>query len=190
MNDPVHATLLFLVNTLFDLYLFVLIVRVILVYVGASYVDPAIQVIIKLTDPLVKPLRRYIVNVYGIELATVFLILFFEILKFICLSLLSFGLPSILSLLILTLADSLKLLIQTFFYAIILQAILSWIQPHAPASRLLFQFTSPIMRPFRRYMPLIGGVDLSPIPALIVLQLINILLIGSLMKLGLNMAFY
>jgi YggT family protein len=188
MTAPVLVGSLFLINTLFDLYLFVFIMRIILVYTGANYFNPFTQFIVKLTDFLVVPLRRLIPNMGRIETSSILLILILEILKFYLVSSLSFGNPNVIGIIILALSDMLKLLIMTFFYAIILQAILSWIQPYAPINRILHQITAPIMRPLQRIIPPVGGFDISPIPALIGLQLLIILLINPLMAFGLSVA--
>jgi YggT family protein len=189
MSDTIRAALLFLVNTVFDLYLFILIIRIILAWVGADYFNPITQLVVKLTQFPIKPLRRYVPNFRGLESATAIWILVIEIIKFLLISLLSFGVPNIVGLVILAIGDTLKLLIETFFYAILLQAILSWIQPTSPINRVLYQFTSPIMRPLQRIIPTIGGFDISPIPALIILQFLIIILVNPLMALGLGVAF-
>lgn len=189
MPDTLQAGLLFLVNTIFDMYLFILIIRIILVWVGASYFDPITQFVVKLTDFIVKPLRRRIPNINRFETASVILLLLIEVVKFFIISSLSFGIPSIAGLLVLAFADSVKLLIQAFFYAILLQVILSWVQPYSPVSSFLDQFTSPIMRPIKRIVPPVAGFDISPIPALIILQLLSILLVTPLMTAGLAIAY-
>ncbi|OGT57413.1 MAG: hypothetical protein A3F14_06120 [Gammaproteobacteria bacterium RIFCSPHIGHO2_12_FULL_43_28] len=188
MSDAVNASLLFLINTLFDLYLFVLIIRLILAYVGSNYYEPITQFIVKITDPVVKPLRRFIPNYRHIEISTILIIIALEMIKFGIISSLTFGFPNLLGLFLLAIGDACKLLIQTFFYAILLQAILSWIQPQAPVNSVLIQFNSPIMRPIQRIIPLVGGVDITPIPALILLQLVSIALINPLMAVALNIA--
>lgn len=188
MAETLDSALLFLINTVFSLYLFVLIVRFLLVFVGANYFDPITQFIIKLTNFIVKPLRKVVPNIKRVETSTLLLIIVLEVIKFFLISILSFGLPNIGGLLILALSDGLKLFIETFFYAILLQAILSWIQPYSPINKTLYQITSPLMDPIRRVVPLVGGVDISPIPALILLQLLLILLINPFMKLGLSIA--
>ncbi len=190
MSDTLHAGLLFLINTIFDMYLFILIIRLILVWVGANYFDPITQFVVKFTDFLVKPLRRRIPNINRFETATLIILLALEIIKFFIISMISIGIPSIVGLVILAFADSIKLLIQAFFYAILLQVILSWVQPQSPIAYFLNQFTSPIMRPIKRIVPPVGGFDISPIPALILLQLFSILLVTPLMSTGLSLAFY
>ena len=188
MSNTLQAAALFLINTLFDLYLFILVIRIILVYVGANYFDPITQFIVKFTDFVVKPLRRFLPNIKRFELSSVVLLLVLQLIKFVIITNLAIGMPSITSLVLLAVGDTLKLIIQTFFYAILLQVILSWVQPYSPVSRVLNQFTSPIMNPLHRIIPTVGGMDITPIPALILLQLLNIIIVNPIMSLGLGVA--
>ena len=190
MTSPVNDASVFLINTLFDLYLFILVVRLVLVAMRVDYFNPLSQMIIKLTQPLIGPLRRFIPNYKNIELATVCVILILEIVKYALLGVTLFGLPNPIGLIVLALADSLKSLVNLFFYAIIIQAIMSWVNAgYSPMAEVLAKITSPIMRPFQQVIPPVGGMDISPIPAMITLQLLLILLIGPLFKLGWSMAF-
>ena len=189
MSDTLRSALLFLLNSLFDLYLFVLMVRIILVWVRSNYFNPVTQFVVRVTDFLVQPMRKVIPNFRHIEIATVVLALLVEMLKFFLISCLSYGMPNPLGLPILAFADILYLLIKTFTYAIILQAILSFVQPSSPLAGTLARFVSPVMRPVQRLVPPVGGIDLSPIPALIGLQLLSIVLVGPLMTLGQGVAF-
>jgi len=191
MQSSLNNAGLFLINTLFDLYLLILMVRIILAWAHADYYNPFTQIIIKLTKPVIDPLRKIIPNYAGIEFATLATIFIIEIIKFSLIGIITIGMPKhILGLVVLAGADIIKLLLNTFFYAILLQAILSWIQPgYSPTARILAQLTSPIMRPIQRIMPPISGFDLSPIPAMIILQLLIILLIGPLQAMGTQIAF-
>lgn len=191
MPESINNAGIFLITTLFDLYLFVLVIRAILVWIRADYFNPLSQFIVKLTNPLITPLRRFIPNAGRIETATVLCILFFEIVKFFLVSLLAVGLPNVFGLIVLALADSMKLVLNTLFYAILIQALLSWIQPNfSPMSQILMKITAPILRPMQRIIPPVAGFDISPIPALIGLQVLIILLISPLSALGLQMAFH
>ena len=189
MPAPLNTALLFLVNTLFDLYLLLLVIRLLLAFAGANYFNPIIQFIIKFTQPLVGPLRRMIPNRYGIEFSTLLIILVIEMVKFFLVGLLSIGMANILGLIVLAVADTLKLILNTYFFAILIQAILSWIQPYSPANQILAAMTTPIIRPLQRVIPPIGGFDITPIPALIILQLLIILVAGPLFALGTGIAF-
>ncbi|OGT44124.1 MAG: hypothetical protein A3F42_04180 [Gammaproteobacteria bacterium RIFCSPHIGHO2_12_FULL_37_34] len=184
MSNTLNSGLLFLIKTLFDLYLTVLVIRIILVYVKANYFDPITQFVVKLTDFLVKPLRRILPTIRNFELSSIVLTLILEIIKFVLLAMLAFGAPNFVGLLLLALGDTLNLIIQIFFYAILIQAVLTWVQPGSWLNHLLYQFTAPVMQPFQRITPRIGGIDISPIPALITLQLLNIILVAPLMAAG------
>lgn len=180
----IHDGVLFLIQTIFDLYVFVLVLRVLLGIAGANYFDPVIQFIVRCTGFIVNPVRRVIPNYRRIEVSTIIIILGFEIIKFTLMGLLNFNMLSVNGILILSLADGLKLILQTFFYAIILQVILSWVQPDSPVNRLLYQVTAPLMRPIQRVIPPIGGIDISPIPAMILLQFMMIMIVNPLMSAG------
>lgn len=184
MTGTVNSALEFLIKTLFDIYLTILVIRIILIFTRINYFDPVTQFIVKLTDFIIKPLRRIIPNFRYIELSSLLLLFVLEIIKFSLLALIAFGAINIVGLFLLSIGDMLNTFIQVFFYAILMQAILSWVQPQSFFNRLLYQFTTPIMRPFQRIVPLVGGVDISPIPALITLQLLNILLVNPLMSAG------
>jgi YggT family protein len=190
MQSPINNAGIFLISTLFDLYLFVLIMRLVLVATRVDYFNPLSQVVIKLTQKIITPLRRVIPNYKNIELATVVVLLGVEVIKFILLGLIIVGLPNPAGLIILAVADSLKSLVNLFFYAIIIQAIMSWVSTgHSPMTQVIHKITTPIIRPFQRIIPPMGGLDISPIPAMIALQLLLILFISPLLAIGWGMAF-
>ncbi len=184
MTGSILDGLLFLIDTLFNIYLIILIIRLILAWSGIHYLHPSVQVIVKLTSFVVKPLKKFLPDIRGIELATIFLILVIASIKWTLRIWLPFAFPNLFGVLILAFADIIHLGLQVFFYAILLQALLSWIQPGFPLNQALYQFTSPIMQPIRRLVPPISGFDISPIPALILLQLIIIVFIQPLMGIG------
>lgn len=180
---------LFLVNTLFELYLLILGVRFLLAWARADYFNPITRFIIQCTQPIIGPLRRVIPNFKNIELSTFITIFVFEIIKFLLIGWITSQMFSIAGLFILSAAEELKLLLNILFYSIIIQAILSWVQQgYSPVAVVLKQLTSPFMRPIQRVIPPIGGVDISPIFALIFLQLLIILLVGPLFSFGMEMA--
>jgi YggT family protein len=167
----------FLINTVFDLYLFILSIRLLLAWVRAEHFNPISHFIIKLTQPIIVPLRRIIPNRGNAELATLSFIIFLEIIKFLLLGLFSLEAPDFLTLLLLAINGTIKLILNTFFYAILFQAILSWIQPgYSPLAQILAQISAPLLRPLQRLVPPVAGFDISAIPALIILQLLIILL--------------
>ncbi|OGT61521.1 MAG: hypothetical protein A3E85_05420 [Gammaproteobacteria bacterium RIFCSPHIGHO2_12_FULL_45_12] len=184
-----QSAFIFLVNTLFSLYLFVLTIRLILAFVGSNYFDPVTQFTLKLTDFLIKPLRRLIPNVRRVELSTLTCILVLEIIKFLFFALFSTGFPNLAGIVILAIGDSLNLLLEAFFYAILLQVIISWVQPMSPILQTLNLFTSPIMRPLHKIVPTVGGFDITPIPAIIGIQFLMLLIVNPIMATGMSVAF-
>lgn len=174
----------FIIGTAINLYLFVLVIRMILAYVGSNYFDPITQFIVRLTDPIVKPVRRFIPNYRRIEFSTLALIFAIDAIKFACIYLLTYGTSTFSGLIILSIGDLLNMVISALFYAILLQAIMSWVQPMSPANRTLYQITSIIMNPLHRIIPPIGGIDITPIPAMIGLQFLLIVLVNPLMQAG------
>lgn len=184
MFANINAALLFLINILFGLYLFVLAARIILVYTGANYYNPLVRFVVHLTQFIVKPMQTFAPTYRHIEFSSLLLIFILQCIKFILLILLTGNLLTIDGLILLVIGDTIKLILLTFFYAIIIEVILTWVQPHSPVTYVLSQFTAPIMRPIQRVVPPIGGIDISPIPALILLQLLIILLVNPIMAAG------
>jgi YggT family protein len=181
---------IFLVSTVFDLLILVFLLRIILVAVYADFSNPVSQIVIKCTQRLMTPLQRIIPNFKRIELASVLIAFGLEILKFLLLGWITVGLPHIGGLLLIAGADLLKTLINLFFYAILLQAIISWFNlRHSPYIPLLEKITAPVLTPFHRIIPLVSGIDLSPVPAMIILQLLIIALVAPLYNMGWEMAF-
>jgi len=171
MYESFNNAGLFLITTLFNLYLTVLVVRLILAWSRADYFNPITRFIIQVTQPIIKHLRPILPNYHGIEFSTLVFIIALQILKNVLVGLFLMGIPAISVLLLFSLRDTLILILNTFFYAIFLQAILSWIQPgFSPLAQVLGQLSDPIMRPLRRIIPPVAGFDLTPIPALLGLQ--------------------
>jgi YggT family protein len=166
---------LFLIDILFDIYIAILLLRFLLQYVGADFYNPISQFIVKVTQKPVFMARRIIPGFHGIDLATLVLVLVFIFIKLTVLYAIGGIQPSIAGIIIQGLYDLIQLIIDIFIFAIFVQAILSWINPdpHNPVSGLLRSLTSPVLRPVRKLLPMMGGLDLSPIVALIGLMFIK-----------------
>lgn len=186
--NTLDSAMLFLVSTVFDLFLLILALRIVLVGVRADYYNPLSQIIVKLTKWFINPLRKIIPNVAHIELSTLLVFFVIELIKFFIICLLTAGIAHVDGLIILALADGIKLFINIFFYAILIMAILSWVHSgYSPIMQTLMQITTPIIRPFRRIIPPISGFDVAPIPAMITLQLL-VILMSPLFVLGTQLA--
>ncbi len=191
MFNTIDNALIFLIQTLFNLYILILMLRMILQWVGAHFFNPVSQFVVKLTNPVVKPLRQILPPLKGIDLSSLLVLLVLEVVKLLLVIWLKAGLfPNILGLFIMAFGDVLGVVLNIFFYAIIINAILSWVNPrqYNPLTEILHLITEPLLKPARRLIPLVGGVDISPIPVLIILQLIYLLVATPLIELGFQIA--
>lgn len=167
---------LFLIDTAFSLYLMVVILRLWLQLVRADFYNPFSQFIVKATNPLVLPLRRLIPSIGSLDTATLVLAYLVILAKLAILQVLQAGqialLPSLIFSAILLLKESLTLL----FWILVIRAIMSWFsQGRSPVEYVMHQLTEPVLRPIRRILPPLGGLDLSVLVVLIGLQFLNIL---------------
>lgn len=165
----------FLIDILFHLYTVVLMLRLILQWARADFYNPVSQFIVKITNPLVRPLRKIIPGFFGIDFATLVLILALTSIKILIVYSLS-GYSLVSGLLVITvLLDTIDLLLNIFLFAIIIQALLSWVNPdpYNPVVALLNSLTWPILKHFRKLIPPISGFDISPIFAIIAIMFIQ-----------------
>jgi YggT family protein len=189
MGASLRDGLLFLISTVFNIYITLLIIRFVLACVGSNYAtNPLTQFIVKCTSFVIKPMKKVIPDFRKIEFSTLLLIILLAIIKWTLILTIPFGFPYVSGLLILSFGDTLKLALQIFFFAILIQALITWIQPASSIDRGLNDFTSPVMKPIQRIIPPIGGFDISPVPALIILQLLIIVLVNPIIGYGLGMA--
>ncbi len=171
----------FLIQTLFELYLLVLLLRILLAVVHADFYHPLSQFILTVTNPPLRPLRRVFPMLGRLDLAAIVLAV---CIKLVELSLLQLLLPvSVPFLFILPLAivELLRLLVYIYIFSLIIEAVLSWVNPgmspyQNPTATLLYQLNAPLLRPIRQIVPTIGMVDLSPLAAIIGLNIVLILL--------------
>lgn len=177
----------FLIRTAFGFYLLALMLRFLLQWVRADFYNPLVQFLVRITNPPLLPLRRYVPGLYGLDMACVLLMFVLALIEWgLILSLVGRG-PGLAGLLLLAVVELLGLALDVFLWAVIIQALMSWFvrDPHNPLYGLLYRLTSPVLRPAQRLLPLVGGVDLSPLLAVVVLQLGAILVIAPLRDLAL-----
>lgn len=180
---------LFLIDTLFNLYIMVLMLRMLLQYLGANYYNPVSQFVVRTTTPVVRPFQQFIPGFRGVDLAIVTVIFLLTLIKLASLSWIKIlVLPKLPGLLILSIADILKSLASLYTFLIIGRVILSWIQnPQlGPISEILYRLTEGLLQPIRQRMPLIGGFDLSPLVLLIIIQVLVIIIVGPIHLAGIK----
>ncbi|GAB4391922.1 MAG: YggT family protein [Gammaproteobacteria bacterium] len=187
MSNPLIDAGSFLVQTIFSFFILLLMLRLLLQALRADFYNPISQFIVKMTSPLVKPFQRVIPKTTRINVAVILVMLILQMCAiFLLLWLNNRGMPNLLGLSLWALAQLLSLLVDVFFYAILIMVVLSWIAPNLynPVVSLLYQITEPLLAPARRLIPPISGFDISPIIVIVLLKLTTILLINPLANLG------
>ena len=182
----------FLIRTLFGIYEIIILLRFLMQLVRADFYNPISQFVVKATSLPLKPLRRFIPGWAGMDIASLILLLVVIIIELVLLTLVTdLPMPSAIGLIALALVELLKLTINVFMFSIIIFAILSWVSPagYNPVANLLFQITAPLMRPARRLLPPMGGLDLSPLAVIIVLYLLILILVDPLQHWATSLAF-
>ncbi|MCO7630136.1 YggT family protein [Pseudomonas fluorescens] len=173
---------IFIIKTLGSLYLLIVLMRFILQLVRANFYNPLCQFVVKATQPLLKPLRRVIPSMFGLDMSSLVLALIVQMLLMaVIITLKGFSVDWLL-LVPWSLIALFSLFLNILFYAMIISVILSWVAPgsHNPGAELVGQITEPVLAPFRRIIPNLGGLDISPIFAFIVIQLLQSWLIPRL----------
>ncbi|KXJ30549.1 MULTISPECIES: YggT family protein [Pseudomonas] len=176
--------LVYVIQTLGSLYLLIILLRFILQLVRADFYNPLSQFTVRATQPLLKPVRRIIPGFGGVDLAALVLAILVQLaLMMVVVVLLGASIGGLFpALLIWALLGVASLFLKVFFFALIVSVILSWVAPqtHNPAAELVNQICEPLLAPFRRILPNLGGLDLSPIFAFIVINLLDRFVIGQL----------
>ncbi|EKO3993799.1 YggT family protein [Vibrio fluvialis] len=169
----------FLISTLFDIYIMVVILRIWLQAARADFYNPFSQFVVKATQPVVGPLRRVIPSIGSLDLATVLFGYVLCILKYVALILIASrgGVVFSADFLLLGLLSLVKAAGGLLFWVLLLRAILSWVsQGRSPVEYVFHQLTEPMLAPIRRIIPMMGGFDLSVLVLFIALQFANFLM--------------
>lgn len=178
-----NTAAVYVLQTLGSLYLLIVMLRFVLQLVRANFYNPLCQFIVKATQPLLKPLRRIIPSLFGLDMSSLVLAILVQLALMALTLLLTYGTTgNPLQLLIWSIIGVTALFLKIFFFAMIISVILSWVAPgsHNPGAELVNQICEPALAPFRRIVPNLGGLDISPILAFMVLKLIDMLVINNL----------
>jgi YggT family protein len=173
--------ILLLASTVCDLLSIALLARFALQAARASFRNPLGQFLLAATNWMVIPLRRIVPSAFGYDSASLLLAWLWQmiyvasagILGSATLGLIAVSIPGVL---IVGLFETLKLMVYLAMAVVLIAAIFSWVNPHAPMAEGVNQLARPMLRPFRRLVPPLGGIDLSPLVLLLVLQIVLIVL--------------
>lgn len=168
----------FIVKTLTQLFLLLLLLRFWLPWLRADFRNPVAQGILRFTSPLIVPLRRLLPSVGRLDTSTVLVTFVVQFVAILALLAIMGRMAPPLPVAVTAVLELVILSLNLFFFAILIRIILSWVAPqnYNPVTALLHTLSEPILRPFRRVIPPIGGLDISPIFAIILLQAVVIFL--------------
>jgi len=172
----------FLISTLFSLYILTVMLRFILGAVRADFYNPVSQFLVRITNPLLLPMRRVIPSFRQYDTSALLLMLVLQLVSLVIVIMLRGVSVPFVTLLLVAIGELVILAFNVFIFAIVIQVILSWINPgnYNPINALLHSITRPVMGPIQRLIPPVSGIDLSPLIALIGLQVLKMLVLPLL----------
>ncbi len=178
MLADILITILLIASTF---YLTIVLLRFLLQLARADFYNPISQFVVKATNPLLRPLRRFIPGWGGIDGAALVLAVIIQAITFfLILVALNSSIPAInpLTLLSWAILNVLDLIVKIYFWSVIAFVVFGWIAPQSghPAIQLVAQITEPVMRPVRNVMPSMGGLDLSPIIVFLILNVVSVVI--------------
>lgn len=183
--NPLMNAALYLINITSQLYIGLVMMRFLMQWVRADFYNPLAQFIVRATNPLLRPLRRFIPSVLGLDVASVLLALFLQIITLVMMAILS-GQLFIMSwsvMLVLATINLILLVLHIYLAAAFLLFVVSWLAPdnNSPLTSLIYQLVKPLTSRIRHYVPPFHGVDFSLMVICGGIGLIKILLIAPLM---------
>jgi YggT family protein len=174
---------IYIISSLGSVFLSFVVLRFLLQLVRADYYNPISKAVVKLTNPLLVPLRKIVPGFFGIDFACLVLAIFVQavVLQLIFL-IAGNGLFNPLILLLWSLLGILGLVLTVYYFGIFIIMIASWVAPYSshPALSLLRQIIEPVMAPFRKIIPPMGGLDFSPMLVIMILQVLKSYLLPAL----------
>jgi YggT family protein len=191
-NQYLQTAAAFLIDTVFGLYVLLVLLRFLLQLARADFYNPICQFLVKATNPPLRPLRRIIPGLWKVDLASIVLLLVLQMAAIWLIHLTAGRAISLEGLFILAVVDLLGLTLNIFLVTILAQVILSWVGPgsrHNPLFSILYSLNEPVLGPARRILPATAGIDFSPLLVLVVIQLLKILVIGPLADMGRSVAY-
>ncbi len=180
-NGYLSHPLIFIIDTLATLYIATIMLRFLLGLVRADFYNPVSQFLVVVTKPLLHPLRRIIPGYRSIDIAALVLMLFLQMITLFIIGFIKSTSVAPQVLLVMAIAKLLALLINVYLFSILAVILLSWFSKgYHPISALLYRLTEPALKPARRFIPPIAGIDLSPMVVILALFVAEMLLLPPL----------
>jgi len=165
---------IFLVDTVVTFIVFLLLARFLFQWLRVPFHNPAGEFVLATTSWIVVPVRRLIPGVAGLDIATLILCWLLQLLGLWLQAAIAGAQPGLLALAAVAVVDLVRYGIYLMVFAVIVQAVLSWVNPYTPVGPAFDAMTRPLLRPLRRFVPPIANVDLTPLVLLVILQVLLI----------------
>lgn len=178
MSGSTYQAVSYLIGTLIDLYVAAILLRFLLQCVRADFYNPLSQFLIRVTNPVVVPFRRIIPSIGPVDTASIVVMYLLQAIGIFLITTIGVATLTPPQIFIYAAIKLVMMLLITYMVLIIVGVILSWFggRVRHPIVPLIFQLTEPVLRPFRRFIPPIAGIDLSPLFALIAIRFLMLLL--------------
>ena len=182
MTDPI----IFLIDTLLSLYIMAVLLRFLLQWCGADFYNPISQFLVKITHPPLRIMRRFVPAIGKIDSSSLVLMMSLQMLTDFSILLLKGVSINIGALVILSMTQLITLLLNVLVFSVFARALLSWMNPGAfyAAASIVEALSNPILNLCRKIIPNLGGIDLSPLAALVLLQMAKMVVLPPLHELA------
>ena len=182
MTDPI----IFLIDTLCSLYIMAVLLRLLLQWCGADFYNPISQFLVKITHPPLRIMRRFVPSIGKIDSSSLVLMLSLQMAADFSILLLKGVNINIGALAILSMTQLISLLLNVLVFSVFARAVLSWVNPGAfyAAASIVEALSNPILNLCRKMIPNLGGIDLSPLAALLLLQMAKMVVLPPLHELS------
>jgi YggT family protein len=167
------APLIFIAETIFELYVLCFVLRFVLQATRADFHNPLSQLIVRVTNPIVVPLRRLVPGYRGLDMSSVIVVVILELIATAVLFPVKTGVALTAGgLFYFALLRTVMTVLRMYVFAVLIYALMSFVNPgtYNPLTSVLASVSEPLLRPVRRIIPPIAGLDLSPLFVIIGLQ--------------------
>jgi YggT family protein len=173
MTSSLVSTGQFLIEIVFNIFVFMVMLRFLLQWVKADFYNPMCQFLMKATNPFIIPLRRIIPGYFGLDFSAIVLMYIAQVISLLLMTLIAQA-PFMPVIFLIAVIQLILAFFNLFFYAILIRAVASWFNPNpcSPMFIVLMQLTEPVLEPLRKRIPMFSGMDFSPLIALILLQVL------------------
>jgi YggT family protein len=163
---------IFLVDTVVTFIVFLLLARFLFQWLRVPFRNPAGEFVLAATSWIVMPARRIVPSMVGLDVPSLLLAWLLQAGGLWLQATIAGAEPPLLALAAVALVDLVRFSVYILVFALIMQAVLSWVNPDTPLAPVFDIFTRPFLRPLRRYVPPVGSVDLTPLIVLVILQVL------------------